>query len=177
MPIYTRDGDKGYTTNLVGEEISKSSIYIELQGCIDEINAHIGYLRSILNDIEKPIIDERLKRIQHKIFLIGAEISADFSQTYVKAEESKWLEKEIDSMTNEMSELEKFIYQSGVEASAYSHVVRCIIRRTERIFVKFLEGRQYPDCYQYINRLSDYFFTLSRYINKINKVEDEILNI
>ena len=180
MTVYTKKGDKGKTSNVLGNIYSKSSILMELQGGIDEINSNVGYLRSRLgsnipNIQELQRIDTFLKRIQYNLFSLGAEVSMEFTKVNVKYSEAELLEKEIDYMTDKMKPLSNFIYQSGNEVAAYAHIVRSVIRRTERVFVRVLEDREYPESYQYINRLSDYFFTLARYFNQLSGREEEVL--
>jgi cob(I)alamin adenosyltransferase len=182
MVIYTKKGDKGITSNVLGKTYSKASMLMELQGGIDEINANIGFLRSRLsssvhNLLELQRIDSLLKKIQYNLFSIGVEISMEFTKANVGLDEVKVLEEEIDYMTNKMKQLRNFIYQSGNEAAAYSHIIRSVVRRGERVFVRALEESEYPESYQYINRLSDYFFTLARYLNHLGGQEEEVLKL
>jgi cob(I)alamin adenosyltransferase len=178
--IYTKTGDKGFTTNLLNKKYSKADIEMELQGGIDEINANIGFLRSLLrlNQVNYSPntlthLDDRLKRVQYDLYLVGIEISTEFTEVYVTEEEIKLLEKEIDYMVEKTEPMKSFIYYSGGQAAAFSHTIRTIIRRVERVFVRALADNSYPKSYEYINRLSDYFFTFSRFINEINGIKDE----
>lgn len=181
MKIYTKTGDQGYTSNVQGGRIFKGDALIELQGGIDEINAGIGHLRSIaqkaLENEMKSSIDEHLREIQYTLFRIGGDVSSLFTKNYVTAEDLAFLEIEIDGMTEQTGALRNFIYYSGNEASTYCHVVRSVIRRVERVFVRTIAEAKfdYTFDYQYINRLADYFFTLARYINNIEEQEDEIM--
>lgn len=182
MVVYTKKGDKGKTSNVLGKVYSKSYILIELQGGIDEINANIGVLRcklggNVPNVQELKRIDAFLKKVQYNLFLLGTEVSMEFTKNMVKPAETQSLEQEIDYMTERMQPLKNFIYQSGNEASVLSHVVRSVTRRVERVFVRISEEQNCPESYQYINRLSDYFFTLARYLNHINGKEEEVLII
>lgn len=180
MSIYTKKGDKGTTSNVLGNIYSKADIMMELQGGIDEINANIGALRSRLgnnvpNVQELHRIDSFLKGIQYNLFALGVEVSMEFSKSKVQLSEVESLEHEIDYMTNKMNPLKNFIYQSGTEAATSSHVLRSIVRRVERVFVRVLEEKAFPESYQYINRLSDYFFTLARYLNHLSGQPEEVL--
>lgn len=182
--IYTKTGDAGYTTNLLNKTYSKADIEMELQGGIDEINANVGFLRSIFktnkNKYENAIyknLDDTLKKIQYHLYLIGIEISTEFTEVYINEEEISLLEKEIDFMVENTEPMKSFIYYSGSESATFSHVIRAVVRRVERIFVKALKDNKYPMCYKYINRLSDYFFTLSRYINQLDGLSDEPMKI
>ncbi|KMT20843.1 cob(I)yrinic acid a,c-diamide adenosyltransferase [Clostridium cylindrosporum] len=179
--VYTKTGDSGLTSTAKNTRIPKDSILIELQGGIDEINASIGYLRSLIypkNNFHS--IDKELKEIQHTIFLLGSEVSFNLEKTFVNSEHISFLENRIDFMTNISPELNSFIYCSGTTESTYSHVIRTIIRRVERCFVtvlRELNQNTYPHSYMYVNRLSDYFFALGRYINSIDGFLEEPLTI
>jgi cob(I)alamin adenosyltransferase len=178
--IYTKTGDKGYTTNLLNKRYSKSDIEMELQGGIDEINANIGFLRNLIALYELKCeagvltdIDDMLKKVQYDLYLIGIEVSTEFTEEYITEEQVKFLENQIDFMVDNTEPMKSFIYYSGINAATYSHVIRTIIRRVERIYVRALEASSYPRSYEYINRLSDYFFTFSRYINHLAGFQDE----
>lgn len=176
MGIYTKKGDRGKTSNVLGHIYSKADMMMELQGSIDEVNAHVGQLRSLLKENNTLLynkINDILKSIQYNLFVLGVEVSLEFTESKIKICEAENLEKEIDTMTNEMEPLKNFIYQSGNLKATSAHIIRSIVRRTERVFVRVLENREYPESYQYINRLSDYFFTLARYLNYVDKKEKE----
>lgn len=177
MGIYTKKGDAGATSNLLDHFYRKDDLCIQLMGEIDEINANIGYLRSIgvPDDME-----EDLKRIQHNLYALSTEASSEFTDRQIETKEVKYLEECIDKMTDSMGKLKYFIYQSGCQSAAYTHVVRTVVRRCERTFVTFLSSKNttaYPPSYQYINRMSDYFFTVARYINWRNNIPDELLHL
>lgn len=181
MKIYTKKGDQGGTSNVLGEKLWKGDIIIELNGGVDEVNSNIGYLRSLvvnIKDMEQlKYVDDMLKEIQYTLFRVGADVSSRFTNKQVSSEDVEFLEKEIDAMTYKLQPLKNFIYYSGTEVAAYSHVVRSVTRRVERVFVRALEDKEYPADYQYINRLSDFFHTLARYINYIEGEQEEIMKL
>lgn len=181
MKIYTKTGDRGTTSDLLGRRISKGDIKIELQGSIDEVNAGIGYLRALLKSVELPEnsfdVDTALKNAQNTLFKIGSDVSSDFTSKYINDSDISVLEQSIDIMTDSVAPLQSFIYYSGCEAAAYSHVLRSITRRAERVFVRHMEGKEYNPDYQYINRLSDFFFALSRYINVLSNTPEEYMKL
>lgn len=182
MKIYTKTGDEGYTSNIMGQKIFKGDPIIELQGSIDEVNACIGYLRSVgektLTNKVKEAIDSQLRDIQYTIFRIGGDVTSSFTSAYVTEKDVDFLENEIDKMTDKTGALKNFIYFSGNEAATYCHVVRSVVRRAEREFVRTINGRfDYTLDYKYINRLADYFFTLARYMNYIEGDEEEIMKL
>jgi cob(I)alamin adenosyltransferase len=181
MKIYTKAGDKGTTSDVLGQIVSKADLKMELQGSIDEINAGIGHLRALFNItgcLETVInIYTNLRDIQYALFMIGSDVSSDFHNNYVKVSDISSLEQGIDIMTSEIGQLQNFIYYSGNQASTYCQVIRSVVRRAERVFVRYMENKQYNLDYQYINRLSDFLFTLSRYINHITKTSEEIMKL
>jgi cob(I)alamin adenosyltransferase len=182
LKIYTRTGDQGTTANVLGQRISKGDPMLVLQGTIDEINANVGYLRALLKGMsmkKEPVfdLDVKLRDIQYALFKIGADISSGFSYEYIKEDEITEMEHGIDVMTDAVGPLSNFIYYSGNPASTYCHVIRSVVRRAERIFVRYLEDKEYNLDYQYINRLSDYFFTLARYTNFLTGTEEEAMQL
>src|SRR6056297_1836229 len=151
MEIYTKKGDKGFTSTVDGEKVSKTDILLEVQGKVDEVNANIGHLRSIINEdldvVEKNKIDENVK----------------------------FLENKIDFFQKKSGKLENFIYYSGSRSVTYTHVVRSLTRTAERTFARFIEDIETPYDYKFVNRLSDFMYALARYIKYLNGEEDEIV--
>jgi cob(I)alamin adenosyltransferase len=181
LGIYTKTGDKGTTSDVLGQRISKADIKMELQGSIDEINAGIGHLRALLGvlnvDETTMDIDITLKDIQYILFMIGSDVSSNFKNHYVKASDISSLEHNIDRLTTTVGQLQNFIYYSGNQVSTYCQVVRSVVRRAERVFVRYMENKEYNLDYQFINRLSDFLFSLSRYINHITETSEEIMKL
>ena len=188
MNIYTKNGDAGMTTRLDGTPIAKSSTQLELQGSIDEINSALGHLRSLIaiagTPKDKELIfrnlDQNLKSIQHRLFLMGSDISLSLSQSSMSQEDTLYLEKAIDDMLLATGELHSFLYLSGHNTATWCHVLRTMTRRAERIFVRWMEEtdtlKSVPEDYRFINRLSDYFFQSARYLNWLFGVEEETIS-
>lgn len=177
--VYTRTGDAGFTSNANNERIPKDSTLINLQGSLDEINAQVGFLRSTIKDntLFKDI-NADLKKIQHSLFILGSEVSYNLEKIYIKEEHILFLEKKIDYMISASPSLNSFVYPSGSTESTISQIIRTIVRRSERDFVKLLNDLKkdtYPFSYLFINRLSDYFFSLSLYINFNLGIKEEPL--
>ncbi len=179
MKIYTKTGDKGTTSDVLGQRVSKGDIKIDLQGSVDEINANIGYLRALIQNTplqsSSMDIDAVLRDIQYSLFKIGSDISSNFAYLFVQETDITMLEQGIDTMTSEVGALEHFIYYSGTAASSYCQVARSVTRRAERIFVRFLENQEYNLDYQFVNRLSDFLFTLARYLNHLAGSQEELM--
>lgn len=176
MKIYTKGGDKGETSLLGGERVSKYDLRVHTYGEVDELNSFIGLAASYCD--EHQIL---FKEIQSALFNIGAILACPDD----KREEMQLmgiplglverLEQEIDSMTSQLDELRSFILPGGHFAAAHLHVARSVTRRVERNLVNFVEQSQddsLEDLIMFINRLSDFFFVMGRYYNKKNGVDD-----
>ncbi len=170
--IYTRSGDDGYTffPLFKGTRVSKDHIVLEVIGTIDELNSFIGLAKSLLPEDNKlnNVVDE-LKHIQNKLFHLGSMIAGYSGKARIVEEDVKWLEEKIDSISDEIN-LKEFVLPGGHPAAAALHVARTVCRRLERRLVslmKLLPGLIDPIILKYVNRLSDYLFVLSLYINKV----------
>lgn len=169
MKIYTKTGDKGETSLIGGTRVWKNNPRIEAYGTIDELNSYVGLLTTY--PLQKDDI-EFLQQIQHKLFSIGSYLATDLNHTDLKAasilteEDVISLEKAIDRMDATLPELKNFVLPGGSAAAATAHICRTITRRAERRMLDLINlNIDIADLIlQYINRLSDYFFTLSRYI-------------
>ncbi len=174
--IYTKVGDKGFTHLATGESVFKSDLRIHAYGTIDELNSFLGLLTHTCNTTsfknQTPVskILQDLERIQNELFDMGGELSfaknkLDYKKIPTLSESStKYLECKIDEMNEELSPLKNFILPGGHVAVSTAHVVRTVCRRAERSLVHLhqTEGIRL-ELLTYINRLSDYFFVLSRY--------------
>ena len=164
MKIYTKKGDKGTTGLLGGTRISKGHLRIEAYGTVDELNAQLG-----LVVLAMPKQKDFLISIQNALFTIGSHLSMDpeknsFQLPELPEDLIPKMEKAIDQMEEEMPPLKSFVLPGGSEASVHCHIVRCICRRAERQVVRLSENTSVdPIIIQFLNRLSDYFFSLSRY--------------
>ncbi|TGA99877.1 cob(I)yrinic acid a,c-diamide adenosyltransferase [Sporolactobacillus shoreae] len=183
MKIYTGNGDLGRTNTLNGSRPLKSSPLIELNGSIDEVAASIGYLSSLiskylnLNNHRDDLRAElkNLSWIQNALYHIGIEISSNFSKIYIDQSHVTSLESKIDRLDQRVDPLTEFILYSGTILASYAQVTRAITRRCERDYVAFLTGlnSDVPQSFVLVNRLSDYFFVLSRYLNQCASMKEE----
>ena len=168
MKVYTKKGDKGTTSLYNSDKVNKNSKRIALLGTIDEVNVTIGALKCKLNDEEFGQIRATLIVIQADFMcfmtLVGM---GDIKKNFNVLE----LEKQIDDMTSEMPKLTSFIYPGNSELDVRAHTARVETRRLERELVAYC--KQYPGFFAYINRLSDYFFTVARYVNYIKDCDDD----
>jgi cob(I)alamin adenosyltransferase len=167
MKIYTKTGDKGLTSLIGGTRVPKHHIRIESYGTVDELNSWVGLIRD--QDIAEHD-GEILKQVQDRLFTIGSSLAADPEKSKMMIpdlhpEDIELLEIEMDAMNEELPELRHFILPGGSNAISYCHIARCVCRRAERITVHLAEENPVDEKVTiYLNRLSDYLFTLGRRI-------------
>ena len=168
--VYTRRGDGGLTDLVGGVRIRKSDVRLEAYGTIDELNAHIGLLVSLLpkDYSERPM----LVRIQNNLFNVCTNLATDQADTplypsaFLPEGETEFLEKEVDTIMKELPEAQGFILSGGTCEAAQAHICRTVCRRAERRIVALAqEATVSPEIQEYINRLSDYFFVLAKKLN------------
>jgi len=176
LKIYTKTGDDGTTGLIGGSRVKKYDSRLEAYGTIDELNASIGVLRSA-NLPEKVV--EILNKIQNKLFNIGSLLASDekgqafTSGLAITENDIKTLEKAIDEYQSQLPELTHFIIPGGDFSSAQCHVARTVCRRAERRILEFAEhSKVHSEIIVYINRLSDFFFVLSRKLAFDNNIEE-----
>lgn len=167
MKIYTKTGDKGFTSLIGGTRVPKNHIRIESYGTVDELNSYIGLIR----DQEISMHDkDLLKQIQDRLFTIGSSLAADPEKAKMMipdlhTEDIELLESEMDTMNEFLPGLKHFILPGGSNAISFCHVARCVCRRAERLTVALAaESTVDEKVTIYLNRLSDYLFTLARKI-------------
>lgn len=165
MKIYTKKGDKGETSLIGGTRVSKYSLRIEAYGTIDELNSYTGLIRD--QEMDEVFIDVLLE-IQDRLFTIGSNLAADPEKSKMKLPEIKesdieFLEKQIDLMDENLPPMRSFVLPGGHQTVSFCHIARCICRRAERKIIELSSNEQVnPIVIAYINRLSDYYFMLSR---------------
>jgi len=177
MKIYTKTGDKGFTSLIGGTRVAKHDIRIESYGTVDELNSYIG----LIGDQDIAAHDkEILKQIQDRLFTIGSSLASDPEKSKMiipdlYLTDIELLEKEMDLMNEHLPELKHFILPGGSNAISFCHIARCVCRRAERICVQLAEESTVDEKINvYLNRLSDYLFTLARKIaNDYNIPENQ----
>ena len=172
--IYTRTGDKGTTALGSGERVKKHAVRINAYGTIDETNAAVGVVRTHLSD-DDAIIGSMLARVQNDLFDLGADLCVpdrgeplDHEPLRISAAQVARLEAEIDQLNSELQPLRSFVLPGGKPAAAALHVARTVCRRAERYMVELanLPDEAVSDAaLKYANRLSDFLFVASRYVN------------
>jgi cob(I)alamin adenosyltransferase len=176
--IYTKGGDKGWTSLVGGIRIPKSELRIESYGTVDELNAFIGLLCAAVEDKEDK---DFLLLVQHKLFSVGAYLATDAEKTdqpvssKITDADIQCVEREIDRLDGSLPAMKSFIVPGGNQSAALSHVCRTICRRAEREICRLAKKTPVDDILlSFINRLSDYFFVFARKEN-LNKGENEIV--
>tara|TARA_B100001540_G_scaffold311380_1_gene330738 strand:- start:6286 stop:6825 length:540 start_codon:yes stop_codon:yes gene_type:complete len=167
MKIYTKKGDKGKTQLLGGSMVDKFNPKIEAYGNVDELNSFIGHIHDQeINTNHK----EFLVFIQIQLLNLGSIISFDRSKKNIKLPQVldtdiEKIEFEIDTLEQTLPQLTQFILPSGHPTSSLCHIARTVCRRAERgvVFLNSEDG-DYDIAIQFLNRLSDYLFVLSRTI-------------
>jgi len=175
--IYTKTGDKGNTSLIGGTKVPKSHLRIEAYGTVDELNSYTGLCRDLLADEQGRII---LLEIQDRLFTIGSSLACDpvkeprMRIPDLKDTDVSLLEKEMDRMNESVPPMKFFILPGGHPTLSHLHIARCICRRAERCCVRLQQEDTAvePIVIQYLNRLSDYLFVLSRYAGHLLKVDE-----
>jgi cob(I)alamin adenosyltransferase len=180
--IYTKTGDDGTTALGSGERRPKDDLRIEAYGTVDETNAAVGLARSELS-AEFAELDAVLAAIQNDLFDLGAELATpddgepkDFESLRVVEAQVERLEHDIDRLNADLKPLRSFVLPAGSRAAAALHLARTIARRSERLMVTL--ARKEPKrvgrpALVYMNRLSDFLFVASRFVNM--KGEGDVL--
>lgn len=174
--IYTKTGDDGTTGLVGGNRVKKSNIRLDAYGTVDELNAYIGLIRSMIADTS---VQALLLEVQNKLFVIGSRLASDekglqFTRDlYCSGTAIVNLEKAIDQYEEDLPALQNFILPGGSQLVSYCHVARTVCRRAERRVVQLAETTDIEELIvQYLNRLSDYLFVLSRKVAKDQGVEE-----
>ncbi len=181
MGIYTKTGDKGTTSLMNGTRVPKNHIRVEAYGTIDELNAHIALLESIIDD---EAVKKDLLKIENNLFIIQTHLAIDpdkecfFKVPDIQKINVNDLEKDIDRMNDQLVPMKSFILLGGHPTIAQCHITRCICRRSERTLITLSSGSFVnSEILSYINRLSDYLFILARYTAKILGVKEQSAQI
>lgn len=170
MPIYTRTGDTGTTALFGGKRVLKSEALVDVYGSVDELNSWVGLIAGQLTVAD---VQNFLFEIQSDLFTIGSVLAGwEKNLTHLDGRIVQ-MEARIDLMEKALPPLTNFILPGGSVLGAQTHIARSICRRVERQTVALLQ-KQFVDplIIKYLNRLSDLFFDLARYINKQQNVEE-----
>ncbi len=170
MPIYTKNGDQGFTRLADGKDLLKSDVRLAAIGDVDELNSFIGLLICKVHDE----LSQKLIKIQQSLFVLGAHIATD-SKEYlgnmklISLQDIVALEEMIDEMDANLEPMRFFILPGGHETIAIAQITRTVCRRAERSLIQWakpIHNEDYAISIVYLNRLSDYLFMMCRLLHK-----------
>ena len=183
--VYTRTGDRGTTGLVGGTRVAKDSARVRAYGAVDELNSWVGLARAHAPAAGMPspheqMIDEWLARIQQQLFDLGAQLATPSKLLHpqmpqVGEREATALEQMIDRLQGDLKPLSSFVLPGGGVLTATLHLCRTVCRRAERETVRVArKERVGSGPVVYLNRLSDFFFVLARWIGH-HRGEPELL--
>ena len=180
MKIYTKTGDNGTTSLIGGERVKKYDLRVEAYGTVDELTAFIALLSDELSEDERTenIIDE-LATIESQLMSVAAILAVgkggEGKVAPIANERITMLEEAIDRMQAELPAITKFTIPGGHRALSLCHVCRTICRRAERAALRVADITEVDTSATiYLNRLSDYLYTLGRVVTERLKVEEKL---
>lgn len=171
--IYTRTGDEGQTGLVSGNRINKSDSRIDLYGELDELNSRLGFAAALME--KYPDVVEFIHTVQSAIFDLGSNLACEyehrlnFKLPQLTDSLIKDIEQEIDRLDSQLEPLKNFILPGGSQSSAALHLARTAARNVERKLVRYSQDskEELPEfSLIFLNRLSDYFFVLARFVCK-----------
>ncbi len=170
--IYTGTGDKGKTSLVGGQRVSKAHQRIESYGTVDELNSFIGLLITAVEDQHDR---DFLLFIQHKLFTIGSYLATDQEQTELRIESMvlpetiQRIESEIDRIDSGLPKMNAFVLPGGNRSASLAHICRTVCRRAEREIYRLAESSTVEEpVLIFMNRLSDYLFVFARKESRIH---------
>jgi len=176
--VYTKGGDKGLTSLIGGKRVPKYDLQVEAYGTIDELKSYTALVYDFADDL---LSKKNLLIIIEQLFIIEGLAACDSSENKNKLPQLEnanvdFLESEIDRMTKSLAPLKAFILPGGHPIVSHCHIARTICRRAERAYLRYESNIEHKEelIVRYLNRLSDYFFTLARYSAKMMDI-DELL--
>lgn len=180
MKIYTKSGDNGTTSLIGGERTEKYDLRVEAYGDADELTAFIAYLAD--NLAEEPRTQDlvtTLQRIECRLMSVQALLAVGSDGmdklTPISEEQIAELELLIDRYHEELTPVDKFTIPGGHRLVSLTHICRTVCRRAERSAL--LARAEFPgdnSASIYLNRLSDYLYTLGRLITARMEVEETL---
>jgi cob(I)alamin adenosyltransferase len=174
MKGYTRTGDRGETGLYGGTRVGKENPRVEAYGAVDELNSQVGLARAIVKDTRTKKI---LKNVQEDLFTLGGDLASELVSAKVPRINKSHvdnLEKTVDSIHDELKPLRRFILPTGSVGAAQLHVARSVCRRAERRIASLAKIESInPEVMPYVNRLSSLLFVLARWVNQLDKVNEE----
>ena len=178
MKIYTKCGDKGYTSLIGGERVAKCDLRVEAYGSVDELMAFTALLADqMMGQSKFAPYEEQLRRIESQLMTVSALLAVgkngEDKVATLKPTAIEELEQAIDTIEAQLPAISKFTIPGGNVLLSQCHVCRTVCRRAERAALRAIE--EYSLSYgatAYLNRLSDYFYVLGRKITILTNTEE-----
>ncbi len=177
MKIYTKSGDMGETSLFGGKRVKKHHMSIQAYGTVDELNSWCVLVKDHLSDSNQI---KQVLSIQDTLFVVGSHLASNGDEKLisklplVSEAAISSLENAIDAMDKELPPMKNFILPGGHFLSSYCHLSRCVCRRAERLIIELNDSLAVnPIIIKYLNRLSDYFFVLSRHVLLQNDIKEQ----
>jgi cob(I)alamin adenosyltransferase len=187
--IYTKTGDKGTTRLADGSCVEKFNPRVEAYGTVDELNSYLGLVRAVLakssgagsSQAEIPnSFNGFLEKVQNHLFNLGSLLACADADVFSKLPtvteaQVVAIEQKIDELSSSLPELRNFILPGGTELASHLHIARTLCRRAERRSAEIMiQDQRYDVCLRYLNRLSDFLFVASRWINHHSGLADVV---
>ncbi len=176
LKIYTGFGDAGKTSLFGGQVVDKDDLRVEAYGTVDELNSILGLVIAELEDTD---LSRDLRDIQQNLFRLSTELATialkkkRINHQLITSKDIRIIEKGIDDLEIQLVPLKNFILPGGSHRAALLHLARTVCRRAERRLISLNKTADIDSQIMiYINRLSDYFFVLARYVNQKDKIKD-----
>jgi cob(I)alamin adenosyltransferase len=180
MKIYTKTGDNGTTSLIGGERVKKYDLRVEAYGSVDELTAFIALLNDEISEDERTKhICEELCAIESQLMGVAALLAVgkggEGKVAPITDERITMLEEAIDRMQAELPSITKFTIPGGHRALSLCHVCRTVCRRAERAALRVADVAEVDaSATIYLNRLSDYLYTLGRLVTERLKIEEKL---
>ena len=180
MKIYTKSGDNGTTSLIGGQRVKKYDLRVEAYGSVDELTAFIALLCDVLSEDERTEhITEELSAIESQLMGVAALLAVgeggEGKVAPIANERIEMLEKAIDRMQEELPAITKFTIPGGHRALSLCHICRTVCRRAERAALRVADIAEVDTSATiYLNRLSDYLYTLGRLVTERLKIEERL---
>ena len=181
MKIYTKSGDDGTTSLIGGERVKKYDPRVEAYGTVDELMSFIAALADKLDEDDRtePLAEE-LRHVESRLMSVSALLAVgrggEGKVAPISEEHICELEESIDRLQEELQPITKFTIPGGCFAVSLCHICRTVCRRAERaaLHAADISTTIEPTTTKYLNRLSDYLYTLGRVVTERMKVEEHL---
>lgn len=180
MKVYTKTGDKGITSLAGGKRVRKDSQRIETYGTVDEL---IAFIANLIDHLESGNNKNFLIDVEDKLMIASSILSANDKEILDKLpklsdDNIKDIENEIDKLDNDLRPLRNFVLPGGSKSISACHMARTVCRRAEREIIRLSEIEEIDYLIvRYVNRLSDYLFTLSRMLHVEYDIPERIWKV